>query len=71
MSSHKIFLVTVEFNWEINDVAMSQFCETCNLQDLVKDSTCYKNPSKPTLLIQSEKISLSHSFQYTQKTETS
>ena len=51
MSSYKNFLVTGYLNSEINDVAMSQFCEKYNVQDLVKDSTCYKNPSKPTLLI--------------------
>ena len=49
MSSYKNFLVTGDLNSEINDVATSQFCETYNLQDLVKDSTCHKNPSKPTL----------------------
>ena len=37
MSSYKNFLVTGDLNSEINDVATSQFCETYNLQDLVKD----------------------------------
>ena len=31
-------------------MTMSEFYETCNLQNLVKDPTCYKNPSKPTCI---------------------
>ena len=29
---------------------MSEFCETHNLQNLVKDSICFKNPSKGTCI---------------------
>ena len=33
-----------DLNSEANKMAMSEFCETYNLQNLVKDPECYKNP---------------------------
>ena len=45
-----IFLVIGHLNSEINEMAMSKFCETSNLPNLVKDPTCYKNPSTPTCI---------------------
>ena len=50
MSSYDNFLVIGDLNSEISEMAMSEFCETCNLQNLVKDPTCYKNPRKPTCI---------------------
>ena len=43
-SSYDNFLVTGGLNSEISEMAMSKFCETYNLQNLVKD------PSKPTCI---------------------
>ena len=66
MSSYDNFLVIGDLNSEI---AMSEFCETYILQNLVKDPTCYKNPSKPTyidlILTNFHKL-----FQHTQTIET-
>ena len=45
ISSHDSFLVIGDLNSEISEMAMPEFCETYNLQNLVKDPTCYKNPS--------------------------
>ena len=50
MSSYDNFLVTRDLNSEISEMDMSEFCEIYNLQNLVKDPTCYKNPSKPTCM---------------------
>ena len=36
-----------DFNKEPTDTALSNFCEIYNLKDLIKDKTCFKNPSKP------------------------
>ena len=36
-----------DFNTEPTDTALSNFCEIYNLKDLIKDKTCFKNPSKP------------------------
>ena len=62
-------LVIGDLNSEISELAMSEFCETYNLQNLVKDSKCYENPSKPTcfdLIL----INFPKSFQHTQTIET-
>ena len=50
MSSCDSFFVIGALNSKISEMAMSEFCETYNLQNLVKDPTCYKNPSKPTCI---------------------
>ena len=31
-----------------NDSAMSVFSDTFNLKNLIKETTCYKNPNKPS-----------------------
>ena len=36
-----IFLVIGDLNSEISEMAMSQLCETYNLQNLAKHHTCY------------------------------
>ena len=64
-----IFLVIGDLNSEISEMAMSEFCETYNLQNLVKDPTCYKNPSKPTC-IDLILTNFPKSFQHTQTIET-
>ena len=48
MSSYDNFLVIGDLDSEISEMAVSEFCETYNLQNLVKDPTCYKNSSKPS-----------------------
>ena len=50
MSSYDDILVIGDLNSEISEIAMSEFCKKYNLQKLVKDPTCYKNPSKPTCI---------------------
>ena len=68
VSSYDNFLVIGDLNSEISEMAMSEFCETYNLQNLVKDPTCCKNPSKLTCI----DLILTHfpkSFQHTQTIE--
>ena len=47
ISNYDNFLVIGHFNSEINEIALSDFCETYNPQNLVKDPTFFKNPYKP------------------------
>lgn len=49
MSNYDNFLVIGHPNSEINGIALSDFCEKYNLQNLVKDPTFFKNPYKPTV----------------------
>ena len=50
MSSYDNFLVVGDLNSEIIEMATSEFYETYNLQNLVKDPTCYKIISEPTCI---------------------
>ena len=69
MSSYDNFWVIGDLNSKISEMTMSEFCETYNLQNLVKDPTCYKNPSKPTC-IDLILTNFPKSFQHTQTIET-
>ena len=62
-------MVIGDLNSEISEMAMSEFSETYNLQNLVKDPTCYKSPSKPTCIDLILK-NFPKSFQHTQTIET-
>ena len=37
-----------DFNSEITEPGLSEFCETYNLSNLIKDPTCFKNPINPS-----------------------
>ena len=51
MSSYDNFLVIRDLNSEISGIAMSEFCETYNLQNLVKDPHVTKIHPNPPVLI--------------------
>ena len=42
---YEIFLLIGDFNADIKDHAMSEFCEMYNLKNLINEPTCYKNPN--------------------------
>ena len=44
------FLLLGEFNSEMDEASMVEFCDTYNLKNLINDPTCYKNPLKPSLI---------------------
>ena len=37
-----------DFNSEINEISMSEFCDVYNLSNLIKEPTCFKNPENPS-----------------------
>ena len=63
------FLLLGDFNSEINELRMSEFCDIYNLQNLITDPTCFKNPTNPSSIdvILTNK---SRSFQNSQVIET-
>ena len=61
-SKYEYIIVTGDFNVEVNDKFMSNFCESYNLSSLIKESTCYKNPENPSC-IDLILTNSSHSFQ--------
>ena len=44
------FLIVGDFNSEMTESAMKNFCGTYHLHNLIKDPTCYKNPDKPSCI---------------------
>ena len=49
-SKYEHFLVMGDFNVEIDDKFMSNFCESYNLSSLIKEPTCFKNPENPSCI---------------------
>ena len=44
------FMLMGDLNAEPTEVAVSDFCEIYNLKHLIKEKTCFKNPTKPTCI---------------------
>ena len=42
------FLLLGDFNSEIHEIGMSELCDIYNLQNLITDPTCFKNPLNPS-----------------------
>ena len=69
MPKYGNFLLLGDFNSEMHEYAMKEFTEMYNLNNLVKDPTCFKNPLNPSL-IDLILTNRSRSFQNTQTIET-
>ena len=39
-----------DYNAEITETSMSSFCEIYHLTDIIKQATCFKNPSNPSCI---------------------
>ena len=44
-STYEKVLILGDFNVEVDDQNMKSFCDSCSLTSLIKQPTCYKNPS--------------------------
>ena len=49
-SKYENFIVLGDFNAEITNTHMEEFCSVYNFKSLIKDPTCFKNPEKPTTI---------------------
>ena len=69
MPKYDHFLLLGDFNSEMKDDPMINFCETYNLSNLIKEPTCFKNPHNPSTidLILTKRAS---SFQHSTTVET-
>ena len=47
LSKYDNFMLIGDFNVEPTEAAVSDFCEIYILKHLIKDKTCFKNPTKP------------------------
>ena len=50
MKIYDNFLIVGDFNSEMTESAMKNFCGTYHLHNLIKDPTCFKNPDKPSCI---------------------
>ena len=68
-SKYENFIVLGDFNAEMSNPNMSEFCALYNFTNLIKEPTCYKNVDKPTSI---DHILTNHvrSFQYSGIYET-
>ena len=50
LSKYDNFMLMGDLNAEPTEAAFSDFCEIYNLKHLIKEKTCFKNPTKPTCI---------------------
>ena len=48
LSTHDNLLLLGDFDSDTSEFIMKEFCEMYNLKNLIKDPTCYNNPSNPS-----------------------
>ena len=48
MPKYENFLLLGDFNSEMEEDAMKEFCETYSLRNLIKEPTCFKNLLNPS-----------------------
>ena len=50
LSKYENVLLIGDFNVEVTNTHMDDFCHLYNLKSLIKDPTCYKNPTNPSCI---------------------
>ena len=50
LAKYENILIVGDFNSEVNETHMNDFCELYNLQNLIDDPTCYKSSNNPSSL---------------------
>ena len=48
MANYDNILILGDLNSTLSDAPMKNFCELYNLENLIKEPTCYKNPDNPS-----------------------
>ena len=48
MGKYDNVFIMGDFNSEGTETEMTEFCETYNLTNLIKEPTCFKNPLNPS-----------------------
>ena len=49
-TSHDSFIMLGDFNIEMEEQQIKDFCDNYSLKSLIRQSTCYKSPSNPTCI---------------------
>ena len=48
LSKYEHFLFLADFNLEVTENILNEFCETYSLKNLINEPTCFKNPNNPS-----------------------
>ena len=65
LPKYENLLLLGDWNSAVTEKKMENFCETYNLQNLIKDPTCYKNPTNPSsidVMLTNKKLSFQNSM---------
>ena len=49
-AQYENFVILTDFNVEVDDNDMKNFCKSCNLKNLIRVLTCLKNPENPSCI---------------------
>ena len=60
------FLLLGDFNSEINESSMAEFCDVYNVKNLITEPTCFKNPLNPSSI----DVLLTNKFRSFQNSQT-
>ena len=50
ITDYENLIIMGDFNSELTETHMADFCNTYDLSNLIKDATCYKNPNNPSCI---------------------
>ena len=65
LANYENILVLGDFNSQMSQTHMKDFCDVYNLENLIKEPTCYKNPNNPSsidLMLTNRKSSFCNSM---------
>ena len=48
ISTYENFILIGDFNAESSECSLCEFCDVYNLENLIDEPTCYKNPNNPS-----------------------
>ena len=70
LKDYENIILIGDFNTTIAETTTSDFCQMYNLQNLINETTCYKNPKNPSsidMILTNRKHSFENSLLYTKK----
>ena len=50
LSYYENVIIMGDFNSELTETNMAEFCDTYDLTNLIREPTCYKNPNNPSAI---------------------
>ena len=48
LADYEHYLILRDFNSQMSETNMKKFCDKYDLENLIKEPTCFKNPNNPS-----------------------